>query len=160
MGGALPAHYREIELTIIAMQILFGKPSRLPALLLLPLLLISLFAAAAEEVYEFQTEEQRERFQRFTYELRCPKCQSQNLAGSDSMISQDLKRELHRLIVEGKSDQEIIDFMVARYGDFVLYKPKFQANTYLLWLGPAALILIGLGVFGWVLYKRQPPAID
>lgn len=124
------------------------------------MLLTSLGAVAATDVYEFETEEQRERFKRFTYELRCPKCQSQNLAGSDSMISQDLKRELHRLIIEGKSDQEIIDFMVSRYGDFVLYKPKFQANTYLLWLGPAALILVGLGVFGWVLYKRQPPEIE
>lgn len=142
------------------MQILFGKRSSLRFLLLFPLLMISLLSGAAEEVYQFETEEQRERFQRFTYELRCPKCQSQNLAGSDSMISQDLKRELHRLIVAGQSDQEIVDFMVARYGDFVLYKPKFQANTYLLWLGPAALILIGLGVFGWVLYKRQPPAVD
>lgn len=128
---------------------------------LLPLLLlVSIGVAAATDVYEFETEEQRERFKRFTYELRCPKCQGQNLAGSDSMISQDLKRELHRLIVQGKSDQEIVDFMVSRYGDFVLYKPKFQANTYLLWLGPAALIIIGLGVFGWVLYKRQPAEID
>ncbi|MCW8193541.1 cytochrome c-type biogenesis protein CcmH [Proteobacteria bacterium 005FR1] len=134
---------------------------RILSRLLLPLMLLtSLGAVAATDVYEFETEEQRERFKRFTYELRCPKCQSQNLAGSDSMISQDLKRELHRLIIEGKSDQEIIDFMVSRYGDFVLYKPKFQANTYLLWLGPAALILVGLGVFGWVLYKRQPPEIE
>ncbi|MGQ9425340.1 cytochrome c-type biogenesis protein [Gilvimarinus sp. F26214L] len=115
---------------------------------------------AATDVYEFDTEEQRERFKRFTYELRCPKCQSQNLAGSDSMISQDLKRELHNLIQQGKTDEEVVDFMVSRYGDFVLYKPKFQANTYLLWLGPAALIFVGLGVFGWVLYKRQPPEIE
>jgi cytochrome c-type biogenesis protein CcmH len=141
------------------MQRFAGKRS-LATLFLLPLLLVSLVAAAAKEVYQFETEEQRERFQRFTYELRCPKCQGQNLAGSDSMIAQDLKREVHRLIVEGKSDEEIIDFMVARYGDFVLYKPRFQANTYLLWLGPALLILIGLGVFGWILYKRQPPAIE
>lgn len=124
------------------------------------LILVSLSASAAKEVYEFETDEQRERFQQFTYELRCPKCQSQNLAGSDSMISQDLKRELHRLILEGKSDEEIVDFMVTRYGDFVLYKPRFQANTYLLWLGPAALMFIGLAVFGWVLYKRQPPEIE
>lgn len=132
----------------------------LGASLLSLLMLFSLAAVAATDVYEFETDEQRERFQRFTYELRCPKCQSQNLAGSDSMISQDLKRELRRMIIEGQSDQEIEDFMVARYGDFVLYKPRFQASTYLLWLGPAALMLIGLGVFGWILYKRQPPEID
>jgi cytochrome c-type biogenesis protein CcmH len=134
--------------------------SNLLGVLLLPLLMLfPLLAFAATDVYEFANEAQRERFQRFTYELRCPKCQSQNLAGSDSMISQDLKRELHRLIVEGKSDEEIVDFMVSRYGDFVLYRPKFQSNTYLLWLGPAALIFIGLGVFGWVLYKRQSSEI-
>lgn len=130
------------------------------ASLLAFLMLLSVSALSATEVYDFETDEQRERFQRFTYELRCPKCQSQNLAGSDSMISRDLKRELRRMIVEGKSDEEIENFMVARYGDFVLYKPRFQANTYLLWLGPAALMLIGLGVFGWVVYKRQAPEID
>ncbi|MEX1032527.1 MAG: cytochrome c-type biogenesis protein [Cellvibrionaceae bacterium] len=116
---------------------------------------VSAMAATATDVYEFDSEAQRERFQQFTYQLRCPKCQSQNLAGSDSLIARDLKRELHHLIVEGKSDDEIIDFMVSRYGEFVLYKPRFQASTYLLWLGPAALIFLGLGVFGWVLYKRQ-----
>lgn len=116
--------------------------------------------AGTAEVYAFETDEQRERFQRFTHELRCPKCQSQTLAGSDAMISQDLKRELHRLIAEGKSDDEVVEFMVSRYGDFVLYRPPFQANTYLLWFGPALLLLVGLGVFGWVLYKRQPPEIE
>lgn len=121
------------------------------------LLLTMLPALGATDVYEFENDQQRERFRQFTYELRCPQCQSQTLAGSDSMVSQDLKRELHRLILEGKSDQEIIDFMVSRYGDFVLYKPRFQANTYLLWLGPAALLLLGLAIFAWVLYKRQPP---
>lgn len=126
-------------------------------------LVCSLFAAqlsAGTEVYAFDNDQQRERFQRFTHELRCPKCQSQTLAGSDSMISQDLKRELHRLIREGKSDREVVDFMVSRYGDFVLYRPPLQANTYLLWFGPALLMFIGLAVFGWVLYKRQPPEIE
>lgn len=122
--------------------------------------LFAVQANAASEVYAFETDEQRERFQRFTHELRCPKCQSQTLAGSDAMIAQDLKRELHRLIREGKSDEEVVDFMVSRYGDFVLYRPPFQANTYLLWLGPALLLLIGLGIFGWVLFKRQPPEIE
>lgn len=126
-------------------------------------LVCSLFAAqlsAGTEVYAFDNDQQRERFQRFTHELRCPKCQSQTLAGSDSMISQDLKRELHRLIREGKSDREVVDFMVSRYGDFVLYRPPLQSNTYLLWFGPALLMFIGLAVFGWVLYKRQPPEIE
>lgn len=134
------------------------------SLTFLLILVCSLFAAqlsaGTEEVYAFDDDKQRERFQRFTHELRCPKCQSQNLAGSDSMISQDLKRELHRLIREGKTDEEVVDFMVSRYGDFVLYRPPLQSNTYLLWFGPAILVFIGLGVFGWVLYKRQPPEIE
>jgi len=133
---------------------------QIPHIFLSLLFFLSLAALAATEVYEFEDEAQRERFQRFTHELRCPKCQSQTLAGSDSMISQDLKRELHRLILEGKDDQQIVDFMVSRYGDFVLYKPKFQANTLLLWLGPALLVMVGLAVFGWILYKRQPPEVE
>lgn len=139
---------------------MMSSSNPLRGFLLILLVSAALPGLSATEVYEFENDEQRERFRRFTYELRCPQCQGQTLAGSDAMVSQDLKRELHRLILEGKSDQEIVDFMVSRYGDFVLYKPRFQANTYLLWLGPAALILIGLSVFGWVLYKRQPPEIE
>lgn len=130
------------------------------ALLLIASCMFAVPLSAGSEVYAFDTDEQRERFQRFTHELRCPKCQSQTLAGSDAMISRDLKRELHRLIAEGKTDEEVVDFMVSRYGDFVLYRPPLQANTYLLWFGPALLVLVGLGVFGWVLYKRQPPEIE
>ncbi len=75
--------------------------------------------------------------------LRCPKCQNQNLAGSNSEISEDLRRELHRLLIEGKSDKEIKGFMVARYGDFVLYKTPLKSSTIALWLLPVALILGG-----------------
>ncbi len=116
---------------------------------------ISAVVDANSNVYEFEKDMDRERFQRFTHELRCPKCQSQNLAGSDSSISQDLKRELHRLISEGKSDEQVIDFMVSRYGDFVLYKPKFQPSTYALWMGPIVLLLIGLMIFGFVVYRKS-----
>ncbi len=121
----------------------------------LVVLLASLSSLASREVYEFENDADRDRFQHFTYELRCPKCQSQNLAGSDSNISQDLKRELYRLIREGKSDEEVIDFMVTRYGDFVLYNPKFQPNTYALWLGPLVLLFLGLLVFGVVVYRKS-----
>ena len=125
--------------------------------LLVPLLLIASLATA-EDLYPFDNDQDRARFQRFTYEMRCPQCQSQNLAGSDAMISQDLKRELHRLIVEGKTDQEIVDFMVTRYGDFVLYKPRAQGTNLILWLSPVALLLLGLGAFVAVVLKKQPPA--
>lgn len=112
----------------------------------------------AEDVYPFDNDVDRERFQQFTEEMRCPKCQSQNLAGSDAPISQDLKRELHRLIAAGKTDDEVVDFMVASYGDYVLYKPRVEGTNLVLWLSPFILLLVGLSAFVWVVVKKQPPA--
>lgn len=114
--------------------------------------------AWGEDVYPFDNEKDRQRFQRFTNEMRCPMCQSQNLAGSDSMISQDLKKVLHRLVAEGKSDQEVTDYMVERYGEFVLFKPTAEGTNLVLWVSPFILILLGLSIFGWVIIKKQPPA--
>lgn len=126
---------------------------------ILALLLISL-SANGEDFYPFDNDVDRERFLRFSHELRCPQCKSQNLAGSDAGVAEDLKRELHRLINEDKTDQEIIEFMVSRYGEFVLYKPQFKSNTYLLWLSPVVLFLLGLLVFVFVVVKRQPDDDD
>ena len=95
---------------------------------------------AAIESYEFQNDQQRERYQQLSEELRCPKCQNQNLADSDSQIAADLRRELHQQLLDGKSDEAIVDFMRDRYGDFVLYKPRVQRSTLLLWWGPIGLI--------------------
>jgi cytochrome c-type biogenesis protein CcmH len=100
-------------------------------------------AIAAVDIFEFDTDSQRERYHALNEVLRCPKCQNQNLAGSNSEISEDLRRELHRLMIEGKSDKEIKAFMVARYGDFVLYKTPLKSTTIALWLIPVALILGG-----------------
>lgn len=125
----------------------------------LVLLLISL-SVSGEDFYPFDNDEDRERFLRFSHELRCPQCKSQNLAGSDADVSEDLKRELHRLITEQQTDQEIVEFMVSRYGEFVLYKPQFKSNTYLLWLSPIILFLLGLLVFVFVILKRQPDDDD
>lgn len=125
------------------------------ALLALVFCCLSLVVFANKEYYEFENDEQRQRFQRFTYDLACPVCQGQSLAGSNADIANDLKRELHRLILEGKSDDEIVDFMVSRYGDFVMFKPRMQANTYVLWFGPPVLLLIGAMVFVWVMIKKQ-----
>lgn len=106
-------------------------------------MLYPLTASAAVDIYEFDTDSQRERYHLLSEELRCPKCQNQNLAGSNSQISEDLRRELHRLLIEGKSDKEIKAFMVARYGDFVLYKPPLKSSTIALWLFPVVLLLVG-----------------
>lgn len=113
-------------------------------------LLLARGALAAIDVYEFDDEAQRARYQTFIDEMRCPKCQNQNLSGSDSPIAADLRRELHRLLKEGYSDEEIVDFMVARYGDFILYKPRMQSSTYLLWLAPLGLVLLALLAGLWI----------
>lgn len=117
-------------------------------LLLVALWLAAPAALAVIESYEFATAEQEARYQRYIDELRCPKCQNQNLAGSDAPIAADLRRELHRLITAGKTDAEIDDFMVARYGDFILYRPRVKLETLALWLGPGVMLLIGVV---WVL---------
>ena len=98
---------------------------------------------AAIDPREFADDGQRERYHDLTVELRCPKCQNQSIAESDSPIANDLRGEIHRMLREGRSDEQIIDFMVARYGDFVLYDPPLSRRTALLWLGPAALLLAG-----------------
>ena len=106
------------------------------------------------ETYQFDDEILRARYQIFTQELRCPKCQNQNLSGSNSPIAEDLRRELHRLLHEGASDQQITDFMVARYGEFVLYRPRLQPQTLVLWFAPAVFLVVGVFVI-IVLVRRQ-----
>ena len=108
------------------------------------LLVIAGFVHAAIDAYDFDSEGQRQRYLEFTRELRCPKCQNQNLADSNAPIAADLRRELHRLLVEGRTDPEIVDFMVSRYGDYVLYNPPVERRTWLLWLAPLAMLGGGL----------------
>ncbi|WP_020410385.1 cytochrome c-type biogenesis protein [Hahella ganghwensis] len=102
--------------------------------------------AFAIDVYEFPDEQTRERYQDLTWELRCPKCQNQNIADSNAPIAQDLRREVHRLLMDGRSDKEIVDFMVERYGDFVFYRPRMSGHTVVLWIAPLVLVLIGVSV--------------
>ncbi|MCP4985895.1 MAG: cytochrome c-type biogenesis protein CcmH [Colwellia sp.] len=111
--------------------------------------------ASPVETFEFKDEVTKVRFQALSKELRCPKCQNQNLADSNSPIAQDLRRELYELLQQGKADSEIVDFMVNRYGEFVLYRPRVSALTYVLWFGPAVLILIGIIVV-IVVVRRKP----
>ena len=118
-----------------------------------------LTASAAVDIYEFDTNSQRERYHLLSEELRCPKCQNQNLSGSNSQISEDLRRELHRLLIEGKSDKEIKAFMVARYGDFVLYKPPLKSSTIALWLIPVALLLGGAIALIFIIRQRARSTI-
>lgn len=113
---------------------------------------------AAIDTYEFETEAQRQQFYQVSSELRCPKCQNQNIADSDAPIAMDLRREVYRMVTEGKSDQQILDFMVSRYGDFVRYKPALTPATMVLWFAPAALLLGGF-IFLLVLLRRRQHAL-
>src|SRR5210317_561039 len=92
--------------------------------------------APVQEPMVFDTPEQEERFKQLTLELRCMVCQNQNLADSDAQLAHDLRAEVHEMLMAGNTDDEIKTFMVERYGDFVLYRPPVQQNTYLLWVGP------------------------
>ena len=121
-------------------------------------LAVSLGAHAAIDTYQFKDEGERARYRTLTEELRCPKCQNQNIADSNAPIAMDLRREIYRMLEEGKSDDEIVDFLVARYGDFVRYKPPLNARTWLLWYGPWLLLGGGLGVLGLIVLRRKRPA--
>jgi cytochrome c-type biogenesis protein CcmH len=110
---------------------------------------------AVIETFDFASEEQRQRYLEFTRELRCPKCQNQNLADSNAPIAADLRHELYRLLQEGKSDAEIVDFMVSRYGEYVLYNPPVEGRTWLLWLAPVAMLGAGALVLGGLLRRAR-----
>jgi len=106
---------------------------------------VSAFAQkiAVQEPLIFANQQQQERFNKLTEELRCLVCQNQNLADSDAPLAHDLRREVHEMVLAGRTNQQIKEFLVTRYGDFVLYRPPVQKNTYLLWLAPLGLLLIG-----------------
>ena len=128
-------------------------------LLLISLLFLSPHAFSAIETHEFANDLERKRFQSFIEEMRCPKCQNQNLAGSDSPISIDLRRELYEMIKLDKSDKEITDFMVERYGDYILYRPRVTPATYVLWGAPVVLLMIGIVVVIVILRRRRRLAL-
>jgi cytochrome c-type biogenesis protein CcmH len=93
-------------------------------------------------------------------ELRCLVCQNQTIADSHADLAQDLRREIRTMLGKGMTNQQVLDFMTERYGDFVLYRPPLKSTTALLWVGPGLLMLAGLGTLVWVLRKRQRMAAD
>ena len=112
-------------------------------------LLLANMAVASTAVVEFSDESLRIRYQNLVQELRCPKCQNQNLADSNSPISEDLRAQVQRLLEEGMSDREIKDYLKNRYSEFILYRPEVNQNTWLLWAAPVLFLLVGL----WVLFR-------
>ncbi|OGT64961.1 MAG: hypothetical protein A3I13_03595 [Gammaproteobacteria bacterium RIFCSPLOWO2_02_FULL_47_50] len=125
---------------------------------ILPLFYFFLLSAPsvliAVEILEFADSKQEERFTRLTEELRCLVCQNETLADSNADLAKDLKKEIYGMIQNGDSNEEIIDYLVARYGDFILFRPPFKATTYLLWLGPVIFLLIGI-LFARSLLRQQ-----
>lgn len=114
-------------------------------------------AWASIEVYEFKTAEDETRYRALIEELRCPKCQNQNLAGSDAPIALDLKQKTYEMINDGRSDTEIRDYMFERYGDFISYKPPVRPSTWILWFFPPLLLVLLIG--GWLLKVKRPRAV-
>jgi cytochrome c-type biogenesis protein CcmH len=124
--------------------------------------LIAVLAPAAFadiDAYQFQNQAQEQRYYRWIEELRCPKCQNQNIADSNAPLSQDLRQRVYAMIIDGRSDAEINDFMVTRYGDFITYRPPLKPTTWVLWFGPllgmiVAVLLLGL----WVRRRSREPS--
>lgn len=116
------------------------------------LLLTSLQARV--EVRQFDRAELEQRYKVLVHELRCLVCQNQNLADSNSDLAKDMRNKVEELINKGKSDQDVIDYMVARYGDFVLYRPPFKATTVLLWLGPFIFLAIAVIILLRIIRQR------
>lgn len=107
---------------------------------------------------EFNDTAEEARFQRLTAELRCVMCQNQSLADSHAQIAQDMRREVLSLMREGRSDADVKRFLVDRYGEFVLYRPTVDAHTWVLWFGPALLLLAG-AVVVWRIVRARARSV-
>ncbi len=123
------------------------------------LLSVSLWLHAAIETYRFDSPEQEARFRQLGYELRCPKCQNQAIGDSDAEISGDLRAEVYRMLKDGATDAEIKEFMVARFGRYVLYNPPLEKHTLILWFGPAVLLILG-SIFVGLRIRQSKKALE
>jgi cytochrome c-type biogenesis protein CcmH len=115
------------------------------------LLAVLLFssAGAIDSDVAFEDPELQSRYEKLISEVRCLKCQNQSIKDSNVFLAADLRREIRRLITEGKTDAEIVDFLVTRYGEFALYRPRFSGKTLVLWIAPFLLVLFG----GFAMYR-------
>ena len=130
------------------------------AIVALLLALSAALAGAKEALPEAADPALEARMTRITAELRCLVCQNQTIADSNAGLAVDLRRETREMLRQGKSDEEIIAYMTARYGDFVLYRPPLKSSTALLWFGPAAMLAVGATVLLLVLRRRTRLAAD
>jgi cytochrome c-type biogenesis protein CcmH len=137
---------------------------RLPIALLFSLLVFVAAPSPADvtlESFTFATPQEQEHFRELIGQLRCLVCQNETLADSDADLAHDLRQEVYEMMKSGKSDQEVIDFLVKRYGDFVLYKPPVKPSTYIIWYGPFVLLgiaaLLLMRAVGRQRHVEEPP---
>lgn len=133
-------------MTFVPRSILVDRRRLLAFLVVAMLLLVTLSARAAVDTFEFANDDQQHRFRTLSNEFRCPMCQNTNLTGSGGGVAEDLRREIYLMIIDGKTDDEIKQFMFERYGDFIFYRPRLMTQTILLWFGPLLFLLFG----GWL----------
>ncbi len=137
----------------IAVKQMWVKQMRLFAIV--GLLIFNGLSQAAIEFHQFKSPQMEAEYNQLIGELRCLVCQNQNLASSNADLAKDLRRQTHELLMEGNTPDQVADYMVARYGDFVLYRPPLQKNTLLLWLGPFFLLLLVVVVVFMKMRKKQ-----
>ncbi len=128
--------------------------------LVIALLVVMQPASAFDSELAFQDPAMQERYENMTRLLRCPMCQNQAIADSPVGVAADLRRELREQMAAGRTDLEIMDFMTARYGDFILYNPPVNPKTWLLWAAPVLLLLIGLVSAAVVIMRRSKGEMD
>jgi cytochrome c-type biogenesis protein CcmH len=128
--------------------------------LTLPALLLYASFAAAIDGESFADPNLERRYQQLAHELRCPKCQNQNIADSNAPIAADFRREVRDLLAEGKTDDEIKTFLTERYGDFVLYRPPLATRTLFVWFAPGLALIAGLAAAVAVIRRRAAVPID
>jgi cytochrome c-type biogenesis protein CcmH len=138
-----------------------GGALSMRAWLLLAAALLGLTAAwAADDLEGFSDPALNARYQRLIREVRCVQCQNTSIAGSSVELAADLREQIREMIAEGASDSEITEFLVARYGDFIMYRPPLKPTTWALWGGPVAMLGIGLVVFWRVARSRAGQSLD
>lgn len=122
--------------------------------------LLALTATAAEEFESLADPALQARYMEMIHEVRCLTCLNRSIAESETPLAHDLRREIRELIASGKSDREVVDFLTARYGDFVMYRPPMRPRTWALWFAPAAFVLIGVAIFTRIVSRRMRQPIE
>lgn len=130
------------------------------SLLLVCSMLLAVSVIAQVDVFDFETAEQEDRFRQLANDFRCPMCQNANLTHSTGGVAADLRREIYNQIMDGRTDDEIEQFMLQRYGDFILYRPRLTVQTILLWFGPALFLLIGVWIAFGIIKRSANKGTD